>query len=181
MNQKPLIIVNGMARSGKDTFASLLDNYLCVYKYSSIDKIKAIAKQCGWDGEKTEEARAFLSELKQLTTKYFDTSFKDVKAHYEDFLKNGYYDAMLVDIREPEEIAKTKEQLGAITVFIENNRVSQIISNQSDANVQNYDYDYIIKNNGTLKEFEENIKKFFCETLQPQFFTSSNPELSPRR
>lgn len=166
-NPLPLIITNGMARSGKDTFSTLLNNYTSVFKYSSIDKVKAIARQCGWNGEKTEKARAFLSELKMLTSKYYDMSFNDIKQKYEDFQKNEFYEVMVVDIREPKEIAKAKEQLGAITVFIENNRVPQLTSNYGDAHVRDYEYDYIIENNGSIEEFEEKTKEFFENVLKP--------------
>ena len=46
-----------MARSGKDTFAEYLNDFVPTLKYSSIDKVKDIAKQCGWDGTKNEKSR----------------------------------------------------------------------------------------------------------------------------
>ena len=42
-----IYITNGMARCGKDTFAQILDEIVPTLKYSSIDKVKSIAKQCG--------------------------------------------------------------------------------------------------------------------------------------
>lgn len=165
--RKPLIITNGMARSGKDTFSGFVSKYVSVYKYSSIDKVKEIARQCGWNGEKDEKSRSFLSELKMLTSKYFDMSFKDVEEKYRVFQEDDRYDVMIVDIREPKEIERAKQELGAITVLIENNRVKQLTSNYGDAHVRDYQYDYTIYNNGTLNEFDFETEIFCACTLEP--------------
>ena len=72
------IVINGIGRSGKDTFADLVkDHPLCsrFLNISSIDPIKDIAISLGWDGEKDDTSRTMLSELKSLCNKYFDTSY----------------------------------------------------------------------------------------------------------
>lgn len=167
MDNKLVIIVNGKPRAGKDTFAKILDKYISVYKYSAIDKIKEIAIDCGWKGGKTERDRKFLSDLKILTTEYSDLPFNamldKVIAFYSDEIKE---DVLLIDIREPEEIQRAREVFSAITVFIKNDRVKHITSNPADANVENYEYDFYIENNGTLEEFEQNIRQFYYEILK---------------
>ena len=41
------------------------------------------------------------------------------------------------------------------TVFITNSRVSgKVTNNESDTNVENYKYDWIVDNYGTLEEFK---------------------------
>lgn len=163
MNYDKLVIVlNGKPRAGKDTFAEILGRYMRVYKYSAVTKVKAIAMLCGWDGKKDEPDRKFLSDLKVLTSEYSDMSFNDVVRKIEAF-KRGEVEAdvFVVDIREPEEIKRMVEATGAITVFIKNDRVPAVTSNMADANVENYDYDFVITNNGTLEEFEDEIKLFF--------------------
>ena len=54
---KYIFVTNGMARSGKDTFAALMNEFVPTKKYSSIDYIKEIAKLCGWNGQKNEKSR----------------------------------------------------------------------------------------------------------------------------
>ena len=54
---KHIFITNGMARSGKDTFAAFLNEFIPTMKISSIDKMKEIAVQCGWDWKKEEKDR----------------------------------------------------------------------------------------------------------------------------
>ena len=160
-SDKMIFIVNGKPRAGKDTFAQILNEYMDVYKYSSVTKVKKIAKQCGWTGAKEEKDRKFLHELKMLTSAYSDMSYNDVLEEIDKF-KKGELDAdiFVVDVREPEEIDRLVKATKAFTIFIENNRVPSITSNPADANVENYKYDFVIKNNGTLEDFEDNIKLF---------------------
>ena len=158
---KLVFIVNGKPRAGKDTFAMILNRYMDVYKYSAVTKVKEIATLCGWDGQKEERDRKFLHELKMLTSEYSDMSYQDVVNEIEKY-RNGEIEAdvFVVDVREPEEIERLAKEVGAITVFIENNNVPAIMSNAADANVENYEYDFVIRNNGTMKEFEDEIKIF---------------------
>lgn len=163
---KQILITNGMARSGKDTFAKYLGYLIPTYKYSSIDKVKEIARYCGWDGGKEEKDRKFLSDLKVLTSEYCDMPFKDIAKRIGWFREvNDYYEILIIDIREPEEIERAKREFDVKTVFIENNRVEHIISNMADAGVFNYTYDYTIQNNGTLSEFMDNIERFAVKEL----------------
>lgn len=160
-SDKMIFIVNGKPRAGKDTFAQILNEYMDVYKYSSVTKVKEIAKQCGWTGAKEERDRKFLHELKMLTSAYSDMSYNDVLEEIDKFKKGELNaDIFVVDIREPEEIDRLVKATKAFTIFIENNRVPSITSNAADANVENYRYDFVIQNNGTLEDFEGNIKLF---------------------
>ena len=163
---KQIYITNGMARCGKDTFAKFLNDIVPTLKYSSIDKVKDIAKLCGWDGGKTEKDRKFLSDLKLLTTEYSNMAFEAIKSKVNEFLEDSQYVVMLIDIREPAEIEKAKIAFGAKTILIENKNVKTISSNMADANVFNYTYDYTVKNNGTLDDFRENVEEFVSTVIQ---------------
>lgn len=158
---KLVFIVNGKPRAGKDTFVMILNRYMDVYKYSAVTKVKEIATLCGWDGQKEERDRKFLHELKMLTSEYSDMAYQDVVNEIKKY-RNGEIEAdvFVVDVREPEEIERLAKEVGAITIFIENNNVPAITSNAADANVENYEYDFVIQNNGTMKEFEDEIKIF---------------------
>ena len=157
---KRIFITNGMAGCGKDTFAQIMDEYIPTMKYSSIDLVKSIALMCGWNGSKTERDRKFLSDLKVLTTEYSDLAFNDIKIKVNEFLNDEFYNILLIDIREPKEIARAKKEFGASTILIVNDRITKITSNMADANVFNYKYDYVIHNDRTLEDFRQEIKKF---------------------
>lgn len=163
---KQIFITNGMARCGKDTFAKILNEFTPTLKYSSIDCVKNIARKCKWKGGKSEKDRKFLSDLKMLLSQYNDLPFSDVKEVVDFFLiSNFYHNVLIIDIREPEEIERAKKEFGAKTILIKNDNVKSITSNPADAGVYNYNYDYIIENNGTLDEFKKKIKQFFITTI----------------
>lgn len=166
-----VVIVNGAPGSGKTTFESICEGYLGWHfcrSRSTVDKVKEIAEMCGWDGAKTLENRKFLSDLKDLLTNYNDLPFTDIIDYKDAFSKqlvnsglNEKMSLLFVDDREPAHIERIKKELGAVTLLIrrdisENNPTS----NHADANVLNYNYDYVINNNGTLKDLEEQAIEF---------------------
>lgn len=154
-----------MARCGKDTFAKYLNEIVPTLKYSSIDKVKEIAKLCGWNDGKSEKDRKFLSDLKLLTSNYSDMAFNSVKKEVNNFLSDNLHKVLLIDIREPDEIERAKNEFNAKTILIENNNIDIINSNMADSNVFDYAYDYIIENNETLDEFKENVMCFAKEVI----------------
>ena len=58
-----------------------------------------------------------------------------------------------------------KDLTGAFTVFIENENVPEITSNPADANVANYEYDFVIKNNGTIDDYKREVYNFLMALL----------------
>ena len=116
----------------------------------------------GWNGKKSEKDRRFLSDLKILTTEYNDMAFNDIKSIVKDFHK-GLLDSMvlIIDIREPEEIERAKQEFDAITILIRNSNVKKINSNMADANVENYKYDCYIDNSGTIEELSKVVAAFY--------------------
>lgn len=156
---KQIFIINGSGGCGKDTFVSLVNKYISTKNFSSVDKVKEIAKIIGWDGGKTEKDRKFLSDLKLLCTEYNDMPLSSMKECVEDFY-NENFNILFLHIREPQEIKKAKEVFQAKTVLIKRDSIKHITSNMADANVYNYDYDIIIDNDGTLLDFEMKAKDF---------------------
>ena len=161
--KKAIIIINGMGKSGKDTFVNFCSKYTSVINFSSIDKVKEVAKMIGWEGGKTEKDRKFLRDLKQLTTEYNDMAMESVKIAVEEF-NNSNNEIMFIHIREPKEIKRAVDYFNAKALLIKRDGIEKILSNESDANVENYDYDFII-NNTTLEDLEKEAIKFL-ETLK---------------
>ena len=68
---------------------------------------------------------------------------------------------MFIDSREPVEIARFANELCAQSILITRPDLCvEEQSNTSDANVFNYDYDYVISNDSTVEEWEEKAKLF---------------------
>ena len=63
--------------------------------------------------------------------------------------------------REPQEIKKFVDRLGAKTVCVRRKEAENAaVSNHADANVLDYEYDYYIDNNDTLEELKIKAKEF---------------------
>ena len=164
---KKVYILNGYGTVGKGEFAKAISKYIPTYKYSSINLVKDMLEVAGIDGkEKTEEYRLLCSDLKDRLTKYDDIPFKDVTSIVTDFKNNKIETkVLLIDIREPEEIARAVETFGAETILIRNPNVRKIESNHADRDVENYKYDYIIENDGTLEQLNKVAKLFVCDVI----------------
>lgn len=71
------------------------------------------------------------------------------------------YGVIFVMCREPKEIHKFVDRLGAKTLCIRRAEAENAeMSNHADKEVLNYNYDYYIDNNGTLEELEQKAKDF---------------------
>lgn len=155
---KTIVVINGSGGSGKDTFVSFVSKYAKVLNFSSIDKVKELAKFAGWDGIKDEKSRKFLSDLKSLTTKFNDMSFNSIRESIKDF-NSSSYEIMFIHIREPEEIKRVVDAYAAKSLLVRRNDIEKITSNISDASVENYNYDFIIENT-SLEKLEEDARLF---------------------
>lgn len=165
---KKIYIQNATGGSGKDTFARFLNKYIPTCKYSIADMPKSAGIILGWDGvSKAEKDRLFLSDLIDLSSKYNDAPFKDVTSIVCDF-KNNLIEAdlLIVDMRSPKDIARAVSAFGAETILIRNQNVEDITSNHADANVENYTYDYIIENNGTVNQLKKAAEIFVSEIVK---------------
>lgn len=184
-----IYIVNGAPGSGKTTFEEYVSYISAPYCYnlSTIDFVKEVAIYCGWDGGKELKDRKFLSELKRILTEWNDIPIKRIKKELNGikFTMSQYNLSLdkccvFIDCREPKEIERLCNELNAKSLLIRRETAeNKETSNESDANVLNYNYDIIIDNNGTIRDLafraidfidEEglNIKK--DQVLQVDFF-----------
>lgn len=172
-----IVVVNGYPLSGKDTFVGFCMhnlNTLCKgmgHNISTIDLIKGIARDLGWDGLKTNKDRKFLSDLKKLLKEWNDVPYrfvcKKINERYNmDIKQLGIPEnkiVFFVHTREPEEIERFKKDYGAVTLLVKKDNIDQEFSNDSDKNVNNYEYDFVIENNDTLEELEQKAIEFLKE------------------
>lgn len=161
---KQIFILNGTAGSGKDTFAATLNTYISTKHISSITPVKEAAKTLGWNGEKTPEYRNFLSDFKAFLNSHGNFIQNYLDKQVEDFIRDEKAKILLIDIREPIEIKKYVKKYNAKTILIRNpfaeNKTAVANLNNSDSNVLNYGYDYVVLNNSNMSTFKENIKAF---------------------
>lgn len=162
-----IICVNGYARSGKDTFCEYaFVNRGLVYNHSTIDIVKKIAVDIGWDGVKDEKGRKFLSDLKDCLTEYNDLPtqcvLRQIRTKLSIVLDEENHDdtIFLVQMREPEEIKRWKEDYGARALLIQRPSFGGDWGNHADDDVLLGEYDYKLDNNGSLKEWEDKTIEF---------------------
>ena len=164
-----IIVINGAPTAGKDLFVSHCQKHLLwCGNFSTVDFVKEVAALCGWDGTKTPKNRAFLSDLKDLLTNWGDVPFKKIEraiclyeaqAKSYDFSTNEVL--CFVHCREPKEIAKFVEKMGAETLLIRRPDIEGANqSNHADSDVFNYEYDYTIYNDDTKEALEQKAIDF---------------------
>ena len=162
-------IINGRPRSGKDSFVNFCLEELGAFGklISTVDFVKKIATECGWDGTKDLKNRKFLSDLKDLLTNWGDVPYKKTLQEIDTFKFDlncwNVSDKGVVFImcREPKEIERFERELNAKSLLIRRASVEfEQQSNHADSEVLNHKYDYIIENNGTIDELKEKAKDF---------------------
>ena len=170
-----IVVINGSGGVGKDTFVEFcMESPLTTFieNMSTIEPIKGVAIMLGWNKEKTPEARKFLSDLKDLSSDFNDFPYQFVMKRLkervqlcEDFGINNFI--IFIHSREPEEIARFVKDVGAKTLLIKRN-TNEVYINHADLKVENYNYDYIIENNGSLEELKDKAIDFVYQVLKKE-------------
>ena len=153
-----VIVINGTASSGKSTFVSLCREVNPqVIETSTIDFVKEIALQAGWNGIKDDLGRTFLSDLKDAMSAYYDIPNKKI----DEFIQSHPDNIIFVNVREPQNIQYYKDKYNALTVLIENDKIEHVPNNHADSKVKDYkNYNFTICNNETLDELKEVANNF---------------------
>lgn len=161
-----IFVLNGQGKAGKDTFAKFAMHYLnkehrmLTAVISSVDMVKIFGQKLGWDGVKDEKGRKFLSDLKELSTRY-----NGPMKYMAEYIETCGAHVVFVHIREPEEIKKLVDRYpSAITVLL-NRGKSLKLGNISDDDVENYVYDHYIENNDTEQQLEKKAKELMNLTV----------------
>ncbi len=165
--EKVIIVINGKGGAGKDTLCAAAARRYRVENISSIDPIKAIAAQHGWQGEKDDRARKFLSDLKRAFADYNDLPNRWLEERAQAFAA-GDGEILFVHIREGSQIDDFKRRIKGkcLTLLIRSSRTEAAYGNASDDEAENYPYDYVYQNDRPLAEAEEDFLAFLGEMLR---------------
>ncbi len=170
--KKTAFVINGAGGVGKDTLCSFASKHYKTVNVSSVDPIKRIASENGWQGEKNAGARRFLSELKRVFTEYNDLPLNYTLDVYRKFLTDDS-ELFFVHIREPKEIQRFIENASSIggsvlSLLIRSERCEKNYGNASDDEVEEYPYDLIYQNDSPLEETELNFLEFLKNVRKNQ-------------
>lgn len=164
-----VVVINGVAKSGKDEFVKIVTKLFPshIVNMSTINPVKDALKCLGWDGiSKTDLDRLFMSKLKQIWIELYDGPFNYIVTSLGNDKLLDYDICYFVHCREPEEIKKLKNYYedDCITLLIKRDGL-EIPDNLSDNSVENYQYDYIVDNSGTLEDLEKEVLLFIERRL----------------
>lgn len=170
MLKKLVLVINGQALAGKDTFVSAVSEHWPTMFAAIADAVKRVALQCGWDGGKTAEDRRFLSDLKCLLDGYHDWPYQQLMAAYYDFLEND--DRILfLQLREPADIRRFLDDsrhdsdiVIVKTLFLERES-RRTVGNIGDDSVYDFDYDFVVKNDGTVDDLKHKAVQLVSSLL----------------
>lgn len=162
-----IFVINGTGGVGKDTFVNFCQEYVYtlqepvyVQNYSTIEPIKRLAREVGWDGGKTSKDRKFLSDLKDLLTEYNDYPYQYIKYIISNQpSKFDYIKIIFIHCREPKEIQRFVDDYNAETILIRRQQIKPA-DNHADMEVEDFNYNYIIDNNGSIKELKVKAENF---------------------
>lgn len=187
-----VVIINGKPQSGKDTFCKYAQGYCDddesanTLIISSVDPLKEMLAQLGWDGTKTDEIRDMLMCMKQLWVQNQDGPTMFLFNNILEFHKacTGEDNIVFVHIREPEEIKKLVnaltgfESMGidviSLLVIRESgedtpNQPAGTRRSDDEALINSYEYDVTINNDGDLIRLQELAAEFVDKLLEDEY------------
>ena len=187
-----VVIINGKPQSGKDTFCKYAQGYCDddesanTLIISSVDPLKEMLTQLGWDGTKTDKIRDMLMDMKQLWVQNQDGPTMFLFNNILEFHKacTGEDNIVFVHIREPEEIKKLVnaltgfESMGidVISLLIIRgggedtpNQPAETRRSDDEALINNYEYDVTINNDEDLIKLQELAAEFVDKLLEDEY------------
>ena len=187
-----VVIINGKPQSGKDTFCKYAQGYCDddesanTLIISSVDPLKEMLTQLGWDGTKTDKIRDMLMDMKQLWVQNQDGPTMFLFNNILEFHKacTGEDNIVFVHIREPEEIKKLVnaltgfESMGIDVISLlvirkggedTPNQPAETRRSDDEALINSYEYDITINNDEDLIKLQELAAEFVDKLLEDEY------------
>ena len=187
-----VVIINGKPQSGKDTFCKYAQGYCDddesanTLIISSVDPLKEMLTQLGWDGTKTDKIRDMLMDMKQLWVQNQDGPTMFLFNNILEFHKacTGEDNIVFVHIREPEEIKKLVnaltgfESMGIDVISLlvirkggedTPNQPAETRRSDDETFINSYEYDVTINNDEDLIKLQELAAEFVDKLLEDEY------------
>lgn len=179
-----VIMINGIANSGKDTFVKYVEEYCTmddsanVLNISSVDPIKNMLRQFGWDGNKIPMVRNIIADIKGIWTADNNGPTMYLLNNILEFHKTRYDEDNIIfcHIREKGEIDKLgnilcgMDRLGIefMTMYVERPDNDCYSSCDVDNIIINHPcdyYDIMISNSKGLNDLKKAAEEFVDKLL----------------
>ena len=188
-----VIMVSGKAGSGKDTFFKLAEKFCECKRFAIGDAMKEIASVLfSWDGDKTGDKRWLLIDIANILRGNYEgvdkEDFPERKLYKFSYLygvlktlynpyKNFWVDIVLNKLKENkpdiaiitdwrliseyDSMVKRFSRQDVITVRVE--REVKKINDKTETELDNFDFDYEIINDGSIEDYEDKILELIKE------------------
>lgn len=163
MEKKVLVLINGKAGSGKDTFvkfcqeiAKVSHSFIPIVNIHRSDNAKNILRSMGWNGMKTEKIRTLLADLVDFGE---ETGYNN-KELFDSISRLG--GVIFYHVRDPKTIAEIEEHywfqenVHCLSLLVTRNSVTE--EEPDRWSIEDYAYGRIVENKtltGLKKEAEE--------------------------
>ncbi|MCL2439357.1 MAG: Mrp/NBP35 family ATP-binding protein [Alphaproteobacteria bacterium] len=169
---KLIMVMNGKGGVGKDSVCAVLAKHFKTQNDSSVDPFREITRAWGWDGKTRDNKwRKLMVDLKQLAIDYSDFPANYIMGKIREFMASDKQ-VFFTHIREAAEIEKfisrAKAEFGdrarVRSVLVRRGAIEgKVFGNAADDNVNEYAYDWIYDNDGTLENLDADFMKAFSE------------------
>lgn len=167
-----VICISGKARSGKDTFAGMLEQELSknnskVLVTHYADLLKYICRTYfNWNGEKDETGRRLLQKIgTDVVRKKKPDFWVDFTVNILNFFYDSWDCVIIPDCRFENEIEALKchEEFDVTTVRVErpdydNGLTESQKKHISETDLDGYGFDYVVENSGGLNRLADSAK-----------------------
>ena len=172
-----ILLISGKSNTGKGTVAEIIEQILKsqnkhVIRCSLSTYIRNVAKEdYYWDGVDILESRKFMAESYRIGTEFYPYHMarrvweKDIKPYankntiviVESFREKVNYDyfCSLLD----EGLIDNITTIRVVRPFFNAIKDRELENHVSESDVDNFNFDYVIKNSGTVKELYEKLEK----------------------
>lgn len=176
-----VIAISGRAGHGKDTVASIIEDYLkqdgkTVLITHYADLLKYICKTFfGWDGKKDEKGRSLLQYVGTDVIRKSEPNFwVDFVADIIKYFEKQWDYVLIPDTRFPNEFDRLKEKsLDVIHVRVIRKNYQGMLTDEqkkhpSETALDDAIPDYLFENSGSIDELKQKIKTWITEELYEQ-------------
>lgn len=162
-----VILISGKARSGKDTFGSMLKENIeivqqktaCIFHIA--DYLKYFVTQYrNWDGAKDEKGRTLLQDTGTQGRELYEDFWVEISRLAIQLLSR-YFDYIIIpDIRYKNELIRLSEFFNTYSIRINRSEPNDLTEEQrnhkSETDLDDYEaFDLLIDNNGSLLDLQE--------------------------
>lgn len=172
-----VILISGKARAGKDLSANILKEYFTEEGKTSIilhyaDFLKSFCREhLGYKGKDVEGGRELLQWFgTDVVRNNYEDTWVDIMLALLKGIRNEYDYIIISDVRFPNEIEKIKSNFKSVTLrIVRNNEKNELLSDEkkhiSETALDNYEFEHVIFNNGTIDELKNSLSYFksFCK------------------